>query len=273
MPKRRAYALPPTDPFNFLKTLLTSAVYPTTVLICSSRTAFISSLLASLSAEGGLERLLEPTLDTLSVARHIQTVYTPTLSHLRAWLTVADEESKAPEPLSLEQQGVEQENISGKHGKDKRSRGTLMVYNLVKIHEGTSDWSVQGLSETLAALVDSGRRMDMQILLIETTELPYKTAEDLTGTPGEDGDFDKFPEIPGTGAEIDEDVLMYNELDDKGGSSAGVTESQSIHQKRLPMLNGSSRHDGCDESNAWSGRTVEVGIVMGRWVRFARGFH
>lgn len=42
-----------------------------------------------------------------------------------------------------------------------------------------------------------------------------------------------------------------------------------IYHRRLPMLNGSSRRAGLNESAAWSGRTVEVGVVLRRWFEFA----
>ena len=45
-------------------------------------------------------------------------------------------------------------------------------------------------------------------------------------------------------------------------------EKRTIYHHRLPMLNGSSHRDGLGDAAGWSGRTVEVGIVMQRWVTF-----
>lgn len=100
----------------------------------------------------------------------------------------------------------------------------MLVYGLVSLHRDTSDWSAQGLGNSLAGLVEAGRRGGRRLMLVEEREW------------GEDED------------------------------------KKTGWDERVPMLNGSLRRAGMDsEEGGWSGRTVEVGRVLGRWCIFERG--
>jgi hypothetical protein len=154
-----------------------------------------------------------------------------------------------------------------KDGKDKKGgkTGKLVVWRLVKMHEATSDWSVQGLSATLAALVEAGRRMGRQVVLNEAIE------RDIDGSRRDALVSDELLELDEVGEE-DEQEEVEQDIGN-GDIQQDVTEQRredpkSVYAKRLPMLNGSSRREGLDESGAWSGRTVEVGVVLRRWFRF-----
>jgi len=135
------------------------------------------------------------------------------------------------------------------------------------MHEATSDWSAQGLSATLAALIEAGRRMGRQVVLVEAVE------RDIDGSRRDDFMGDELLELDEVG-ERDEQEEVEQDTGN-GDVEQDVTEQRredvkSIYAKRLPMLNGSSRREGLDEIGAWSGRTVEVGVVLRRWFRFVR---
>ena len=126
----------------------------------------------------------------------------------------------------------------------------------------TSEWSVQGLSETLAALVDCGHRLGCNIDLVEASEPLAQLAEPSSEIMAVSED------------DIMRDWSEGREREDAGAHEEGnvVQEARArndIYHRRLPMLNGSSRRAGLNESAAWSGRTVEVGVVLRRWFEFA----
>ncbi|OBU00322.1 hypothetical protein VE01_01567 [Pseudogymnoascus verrucosus] len=254
-------AVPPVTPRVLLDYILTSTSYPTTLLVCSPRAAFLSSLQNSASTSSTLQSSTS-TLHLLSLSPHIQTIFTPTLSHLRAWLSVADSSCAAPAPAS---DPVSKDAIDTvKHG---NGRSQLVVLGLVNMHKGTSEWSVQGLSSTAAALVEAGQRMGRKVVLVE------EAGSDAT-REGEDDEGEPVG-IEGVEAEGDlEEIHGLNDngelVDDRPVEVEQVIKRQwGIYHKRLPMLNGSSKTDANDlEAATWSGRTVEVGIVLKRWFRF-----
>jgi ClpP class serine protease len=149
-----------------------------------------------------------------------------------------------------------------KHG---NGRSQLVVWGLVNMHKGTSEWSVQGLSSTAAALVEAGQRMGRKVVLVEEAESDLSREDE--GAEGE--------HAGGEDAEDQGDIEEINGLNDNGELEDDrpvvqeIKRQSGIYHKRLPMLNGSSKTDANDlEAGAWSGRTVEVGIVLKRWFRF-----
>jgi len=118
----------------------------------------------------------------------------------------------------------------------------LVVYGLVESHRDTSEWSAQGLGASMATLVEAGWRGEMgaRVLLCE---------ERVDGVVGRDG-----------GGE------------DVGGGHGDEGEGEKQWwEERIPMLSGSVRRDGMEGETGWSGRTVEIGRVLGRWCRFGKG--
>ena len=210
--------------------------------------------------------LLRPTLHALSVAPHISMVFTPTVSHLRAWLTVADRSSFAPAaPLAPFGHPANGSNEGGKVTTGRHGRsGRLVVWNLVRSSCQTSEWSVQGLSETLAALVDCSYRLDCAIHLTEAPEPQTEVYEH--GGDGQAGEDEIMRDM---GME-EADRADTRQAQDETATVGSVSSAQDdIYHRRLPMLNGSSRRAGLDENAVWSGRTVEVGIVLRRWFVFS----
>lgn len=233
--------LSPALPSELLTYILNHHVYPTTLIICSTRSEFLESLTENVwrqsttperhAGEPGSDAppgqpdvqhpsdshhpghsLLSSPLYQLAISRHIRIVYIPTVTHLRAYLSIfPPQDSKVKEPPSTF-------HPAG------RSPPHLIIYGVIELHRDTSEWSAQGLGNTAAALVETGHRLGWQLAVVE---------------PKRRGNHDEF---------------------------------ENLLRETLPMLSGGGRRMGVDsEEGGWSGRTVEVGRVMRRWFRFQRG--
>ncbi|KAI0863140.1 hypothetical protein F4860DRAFT_94575 [Xylaria cubensis] len=230
--------LSPALPSELLSYILDQHVYPTTLIICSSQAEFLASAVEDIQSQarkttpntdqqeesyegetshppGPVEEdvdinhaLLSSPLYQVATSRHIRVVYTPTVTHLRAYLSVfSPDESRVPTPpKSLLTRD--------------RSKPHIILYGFLRLHRDTSEWSAQGLSNTASTLVDLTHRLSWKTLLVE----------------------------PQTGAAFEE-----------------------LLREAVPILNGGARRLGPDpEEGAWTGRTVEVGRILGRWSRFQR---
>ncbi|ORY65140.1 uncharacterized protein BCR38DRAFT_301941, partial [Pseudomassariella vexata] len=228
--------LSPALPSELLTYVLNYHVHPTTLVICSLRSDFLASLLEDIrhhtssehhEDEAAAQRmdatpeiqaarvgqtLLSSPIYQVAIARHIRTVYVPTVTHLRAYLAVfSSQTSRISAPPSTF-------NVS------HRRPPHLVIYGMLNMHRDTSEWSAQGLGDTSAVLVETGHRLGWQVAVIE----PWKH-----------------------------------------GDRAGL---EDLLKEKLPILSGGARRLGLDtEERGWSGRTVEVGRVLGRWFQFRRG--
>ncbi|KAL2066363.1 hypothetical protein VTL71DRAFT_2434 [Oculimacula yallundae] len=268
-------ALTPALPSELLTYILSHQTYPTTLIICQSRANFLSSLQrcmpntvqrqpplyneqsSSVSRENAEAKtqqapkapqeaesqaepnpepnkhpLLTPTLHQILTSRSINLVFIPTLSHLRAYLAIF--------PIEDKQAGDKSARVAPQRQFEKKGNRVplLVVYGLVGLHRDTSEWSAQGVGDSVAALVEAGWRARRGVVSLEERE--WDGGADGVG----DGD---------EGVE-------------------GGREKRTGWDERLPILNGSVKRVGLEsEDGGWSGRTVEVGRVLGRWFRFERG--
>jgi len=125
------------------------------------------------------------------------------------------------------------------------------VYGLVELHRDTSEWSAQGLSNSLAALVEAGARTETRVVILESREVNEGVEA------GGDEERDVHVE--------DVERVTVGENEQRG-------EVGKWWKERVPMLNGSVRRAGLEgEDGGWSGRTVAIGSILGRWCRFGRG--
>ena len=252
-------ALPPALPSELLEYVLAHQAYPTTLLICQPRAIFLSSLLQAINhtspsasslsssppapetkllsdhnhnAQAQRHPLLIPTLHQVATSRQINLVFIPTVTHLRAYLAVFPRLEKDETPLKQEWD---------KKGKNKP---LLAVYGVVGLHKDTSEWSAQGLGNSLAAVVQAGLRGGRKVVLIEERKLE---------------DEDEGERESGQDVEDEED-----------GERSG--RGCRIWEEKVPILNGIVRRPGLEsEHGGWSGRTVEVGRLLARWVKFRNG--
>ncbi|KAI1757239.1 hypothetical protein F4782DRAFT_219458 [Xylaria castorea] len=234
--------LSPASPSELLSYILNQHVYPTTLIICSSQAEFLTSIVEDIRSQSkkptpNIDQQKEPhegetshppdsveedaninhallssPLYQVAASRHIRVIYTPTVTHLRAYLSVfSPEESRVPIPPTSPPTSPPTRDHSKPH---------IILYGFLKLHRDTSEWSAQGLSNTASTLVDLVHRLSWRTLLIE----------------------------PRTGAVIEE-----------------------LLRETVPILNGGARSLGPDpEEGAWTGRTVEVGRILGRWSHFQR---
>lgn len=102
------------------------------------------------------------------------------------------------------------------------------------------------------------------VLVEEAGSEPSREGEEHEGEPAEDEDVEGQGETEEIGGYDDD-----GELESGDPVGQGQKQHSGIYHKRLPMLNGSSKTDANDpEAGGWSGRTVEVGIVLKRWFKF-----
>ncbi|KAK3307280.1 uncharacterized protein B0T15DRAFT_172074 [Chaetomium strumarium] len=183
--------------------------------------------------------LLTCPLSQLTVTRHVRTVFIPTVSHLRAFLSVFSSKGDVPAPPP--QPGPGKGNVKVKPREREREKETgdgrrlplLVVYDFLSLHRDTSEWSVQGLGTSAAVLVEAGRRAGLGVLVVEGA----RVVGSGQGAAGE--------ERRGMGGLLEEGV---------------------------PVLSGSARRTGGDlQGTGWAGKTVDVGRVLRRWFQFRTG--
>ncbi|MCJ1325654.1 hypothetical protein MMC10_002317 [Thelotrema lepadinum] len=143
----------------------------TLVVICSSREEFLRDLASELSPSqepGDGERvdheifptldLLNPTIKLIARSKHVRVAYVPTLRHLRAYLSSLNSREAAME-----------------------ANTRLAVLNLLELHRSTSEFSAQGISRTLALLVDTASQNDARLDILEGIE--YREVDEASGRP------------------------------------------------------------------------------------------
>ena len=160
-------ALFPILPTEFLEYILQHHQPPTTIIICSTREAFLQELKASIafsaptaeSAENSssqVHHLLKPTLHLIATSRSVNLTFTPTLPHLRAYLATYN-----PETALLS-------STSGSETRSRAQKPILSIWGFATIHRSTADHSAQGLSRTLAAAVEAARLAGQQLVFAES---------------------------------------------------------------------------------------------------------
>lgn len=233
--------LSPSLPSELLTYIIRHHQYPTTLIVCSSQAEFLQSLIAdaqesfSVAADGSqahaLSSLLSSPLHQVAIVRHIRVIFVPTVSHLRACLSVfTTEDSKVPAPPAT---------TSFRTG----ARPLLLVYGFLALHRDTSEWSAQGISSTATGLAEAARRVGFRAVVVDPPRVVMQ-------------------------AEADADVQGLGDYDGRVGNERG----QTVLSEEVPVLSASARRAGADLDEAdWTGRTVTLARVMGRWFRYRQG--
>jgi hypothetical protein len=252
-------ALPPALPSELLDYVLAQSTHPTTLIICQPRGMFLSSLLRAVkhtsqaatsptldpdpesndpreippdSEPTHQHPLLVPTLHQVATSRLMNLVFIPTVTHLRAYLAVF------PGPESKNAPPVQQWKKLG----DKKP--LLVIYGVVGLHRDTSEWSAQGLGNSLAACVEAGWRSGGRVVVVEERKVKDE----------------------------DEVEIGIERLGDEQEVERVREKGCEVWEERVPMLNGSVKRAGLEsEEGGWSGRTVEVGRILARWFKFRKG--
>lgn len=178
--------LSPALPSDLLTYIIQQETYPTTLVICSSRAEFLTHLISdvqdktrrSVQRESDPSALISSPLYQVAIARHIRMVFVPTVSHLRAYLSVfTTEDSKVPPPPTLPSAHAKRQPL-------------LLVYGLLNLHRDTSEWSAQGISNTAAGLVEAARRTRFQAVLVDHPRRPSRQSEGERDGAGDGGGDD-----------------------------------------------------------------------------------
>ncbi|CAH0050252.1 unnamed protein product [Clonostachys solani] len=159
----RPVVLPPATPAQCLLDIASRYSYPTTVIITSTKEHFLGSLYEEASMheeqrahDSPQTPILCTTLLQVAASRHIRVLFVPTVTHLRAYLSVfSKEDSRVPQPPHQ------------RPGQD--SHPALVVYGFLWLHRDTSEWSAQGLGDSAAALVEAAARNKLRAVVIEPT--------------------------------------------------------------------------------------------------------
>ncbi|KAL8988510.1 MAG: hypothetical protein Q9177_002427 [Variospora cf. flavescens] len=229
-PSQYGLALPPMGCHAFIDYMLQNHEAPTTMVICSSREAFLVGLQSSMQADNlkgntvdstppdaSIHPLLIPTIHQLAASSTITIAFTPSLLHLRAYLACYAP-ARDSEPTS---------NTSARRGSQS---AMLVIYGLLKLHRDTTEYSVQGLSRSLAIAVEAASTWRMRLTLVEPLEDTQLPA----------------PE-----------PIMETE----------AVSPPDPWSEQVPLLNSSLAPTN---GSTWAGRTVEVGAVVARWCSISR---
>ena len=213
----------------FINYLLQHHKPPTTLVVCSTREAFLQDLLQDCLDSDQITSptvelhhsascthpLLIPTIHLLAMSQSIKVAFVPTISHLRAYLAACSSiESTGSAPTTCIKPGFGQP--------------ILALLNPLKLHHSTSEFSAQGLSRTFALAVEAAALLRTRLVVAETS---------LNGT--------------------DKDCDVGN---------GGTTSPRSPWSEEVPILNSSIRSGSGDR--VWAGRTVELRQVAERWFMF-----
>ena len=133
------------------------------LVVCSSREEFLQSLTAESSltlnvqySESAENRgshafqsldLFKPTISLIAKSRRLRVVFARTLMHLRAYLSAFNS-----------------------HENPTMNTSNLAILNLLQLHRLTSEYSAQGISRTLALIVDTISQNNIQLKIIESVD-------------------------------------------------------------------------------------------------------
>lgn len=264
--------LSPAHPAELLNFVADCCTYPSILVICWSQSEFVSSIVHSLyqqeqqeqrvrqeqqqeqqkqqqaetpwttglqshqqqqhQQQTSISRLLSNPLHRVAKARHIRTAFMPTVTHLRAWLSVLPSSDDA-DPRNP----VRPPPCPPARGSDRP--GCLVIYGLLSLHLGSSEWSAQGMGETLAAAVEAGARAGLRVMAC-----------------------DPPPAAPAAPAPRLAEDDCGNDL------------TLPLHRQTMPILSPLSRRvaERVDvRGKVWTGRQVEARTVLGRWFVFEDG--
>ncbi|KAF7196693.1 hypothetical protein HII31_02063 [Pseudocercospora fuligena] len=215
---------------DFLQHVLDCHAPPSTLVVCSTKTAFIESLRhAAADSEGGLDEAhlpadrmrrlwRKPTFRLLSTSRTLKVVFCPDITHLRAYL--------ATYSLAITKRPDEADTAL----RYKKARPVLAVLDLLQVHRPTTAFSAQGINRSMSAAVEAAHATRSKLIL---AEYPAPLELDL----------------------------------DTGAADVDVRQAeQSAWDEAVPILNVTTKRLG----ELSVGRTVAIRTVATRWCTFQR---
>ncbi|KAK8868937.1 hypothetical protein PGQ11_007515 [Apiospora arundinis] len=295
MPSANVLVLSPALPSELLTYILDYHVYPTTLIICSSRAEFLESLTneaaqnphsapnREITADEDTNDHNDPPPEPRSQPEQQQQqpppaprppppqpnikllsspLYQLSISrHIRIIYTPTVTHLRSY--LAVFSPNSPPHTItpppSSFRSPSARKPPHLILYGLVALHRETSEWSAQGLGTTCAAVAETGRRFGWRV---EVADPPSPSPPSSRHASSQDHDDHHEP------------LYGYDDHDD--GSRHRIIRRdeglQMLLKEKLPILSGGiARRPDADEGGRFSGRAVEVGRVLSRWCDFGTG--
>lgn len=139
------------------------------LVVCSTRHHFLEKLFVAVQTptrtddsckehEHGNHKLLTNTIGLLAKSSRIKLVFCPTVESLRAYISG----SRMIFPSEMTASIVQRD-----------SRPVLAILDLLTLHNMTPEFSAQGLSRTLASLVEAAARETADLVLSECADVAY----------------------------------------------------------------------------------------------------
>ncbi|QGA14067.1 hypothetical protein EYB26_001720 [Talaromyces marneffei] len=104
-----------------------------------------------------VESLLSNTIGSIASSQRVKLVFCPSLAHLRAY-------------LSTFQLRPSHDSIDPKKQDAGRGKPVIAILDFLAVHYMSTQFSAQGLSQTLALAVETAARTDLTILLCECND-------------------------------------------------------------------------------------------------------
>ncbi|KAL1888410.1 hypothetical protein Cpir12675_006191 [Ceratocystis pirilliformis] len=206
--------LPPASPAQLLDYIVSNHAYPLTLIVGSTREEFLQALVDDVVASKSQQPvdtqarhthpLLAASLFQIAVTKHIRLLFTPTVSHLRAYLSVFSPlDSAVPPPPGYETSA-------------KSDNRWLVVYGMLNIHRNTSEWNAQGMMNSLSMFIDAASHTEFKPVIIEP--LPIKNEENtetsMQSEYGVENQYDwqriRAEQVPLLGYKQSSDVRLSN---------------------------------------------------------------
>jgi hypothetical protein len=154
--------------YDYISELLEDTILQTPqsqidLIVCSAKEDFVSQVLAELHQhhlEDGDDQdetvdpasnhiLLSRSLHVLSASQHINLIFCPTITVLRGYLS----------------------GFGHNLTKSSPALGPIVILNLLAMHHGTSEFTLQGLSQTFATAVSAAHRTGRALKLVECKDV------------------------------------------------------------------------------------------------------
>lgn len=181
-------ALAPLLCTDFIDFILHHHTTRTTLIICSSREAFLQEVQACInnthpreptaessdesSTDPPLHPLLIPTIHLIAKSRSVNLAFVPTLPHLRAYLATYTPDFKP-------------ESSSSTGAKPGVQYPMLAIWGLANLHRSTAEHSAQGLSRSLAIAIETAKSNGQRLVLAESRALSGGGEFEGSGSGGE----------------------------------------------------------------------------------------
>ncbi|KAL5596736.1 uncharacterized protein BROUX77_006684 [Berkeleyomyces rouxiae] len=240
--------LSPASAAQLLLYIISNHTYPLTLVVGSTKEEFLRVLVRHVEASRvqkivgtqamNAHPLLAASLFQIAVAKHIRLLFTPTVSHLRAYLSVFS-------PLDSK---VSSPPVYNEAAASAGSRW-LVVYGMFNIHRNTSEWNSQGIMSSLSVLVDAASRAGFRPVIVEPHPEDPSIEEDADATtPGEaDRDYDaqdylqkiRAEQVPLLGYKQSSDVHLS-----KRSVSLGRVAERWFHYFRMQWSEETNAGDG-----------------------------